>query len=97
MNLANFAILGWLLGGILIGATIFPRKWLGIVSRMVTLGVILVLFCMGLSLGGSPTLVQDLTQAGWEAVLFAAATIAGSVAVVALVARLFFSNKEGQK
>lgn len=87
-----FGILLFLVAGLVLGATVFPKRWLGINSRFITAGLVIVLFSMGVTLGGSPTFVQDIMSAGGQAAVFAVATIAGSVFFVWLFASFFFKE-----
>lgn len=89
MNLASFSILAWLLGGIAIGALVFPKKWLKAVDGAITLGVGLVLFFMGVSLGGDPSFFQNLLASGLPAAVMSLCTVGGSVLAVWLLSRLF--------
>ena len=87
--LSSFSILIFLALGILLGATIFPKKLLKLNNKLITIGVALLLFSMGASLGGSPTFFEDVVSAGGQAAVFAVATVAGSVLMVWLLTRLF--------
>ncbi|HKV44045.1 MAG TPA: LysO family transporter [bacterium] len=60
----------------------------GVVRRartLVTAGVVLILFTLGVRVGTDPLLMGRLPVLGAEAVVFAALTIAGSVLVVWLL------------
>ena len=76
--------------GILLGATIFPVKFLGINNKISQAGVVITLFAMGASLGSSPTFLADLEEAGLTALVFSAATVLFSVLAVWLIAKKFF-------
>ncbi len=92
--LSSFSILIYLVVGAVLGATIFPRRLLWANNRLITIGLALVLFTMGASLGGSPTLLADLAAAGSQAAVLAVAATAGSVLVVWLLTRLFVRGRE---
>ena len=94
---ASFSTLIYLAVGIGIGLTLFPKKFLKWNSKLQVLGIALLLFAMGASLGGSPTLLEDIKSAGGQAILFALATIAGSVLMVYLLTRLFLDKKKEKK
>ena len=89
MTFSSFFILLFLVAGLLLGMTVFPKKLLKANSLLMTVGIALVLFCMGASLGSSPTLLADLTEAGTVAIALSVASVAGSVLVVWLLAKLF--------
>ena len=88
--LGPFSLIVFFLIGIVIGLTIFPLKWLKANSWLQTIGISLTLFSMGASMAGSPTFLEDLRTAGVQALLFAAATIAGSVLLVYILSRVVF-------
>ncbi len=94
--LGSFAILVFLLIGIGLGLTFFPKKWLKYNNILQTVGISLTLFTMGVSLGGSPTFVEDMKQAGWQGFLFALVTVLGSIVMVYILVRLFLKRK-GEK
>lgn len=83
--------------GIVIGATVFPLKWLKANGRLQTAGISLTLFSMGASMGGSPTFLNDLQAAGLEALLYAVTTIAGSVLFVWFLSRVSMKKGGGGK
>ena len=89
MTFSSFCILLFLLAGLLLGLSVFPKKLLKANNLLLTAGIALVLFCMGVSLGSSPTLGADLAQAGVSALVLSVAAVAGSVAAVWLLAKLF--------
>ena len=93
----SFAILFFLLLGIGLGLTVFPKKWLKYNNILQTVGISLTLFTMGVSLGGSPTFLEDVKQAGWQGFLFAVVTVAGSTAAVYILVRLFLKGKEEKR
>lgn len=94
--MANFfssiSILIFLVIGLVIGWTCFPKKWLKVNSVLQTVGMGLTIFFMGVALGVSPTFLKDLTTAGWQAALFGIVTVLGSILVVYLLTRLFLKN-----
>mgnify|MGYP000961109460 CR=1 FL=1 len=92
MSLGSFSILAWLAGGAVLGALLFPPKWLRAVDGAITAGVALVLFCMGVSLGGDPAFLENLLSAGGPAALMALCTVGGSVLAVWALCRLFLKG-----
>lgn len=79
--------------GILLGATVFPKKFLGLNNKLSQAGVVLTLFAMGASLGSSPTFLADLKEAGLLAALFSVSTVVCSVLAVWWVGRRFFGKR----
>lgn len=97
MSLGTFSILGWLVGGVVIGALLRVRpRHQKIVDGVITAGVALVLFFMGVSLGGGPDLVRDLAAAGGPAAVMALCTVGGSVLAVWLLTRIFQTKGGGR-
>ena len=94
--LGPYALIVFFLIGIVIGLTLFPLKWLKLNGWLQTVGIGLTLFSMGATMGGSPTFLQDLRTAGVRALLFALATIAGSVLLVWALSRLTLGNGKGE-
>lgn len=69
-------------------------KGLKINSKMQTVWLILLIFCMGVSIGNSEEVMANLPQLGLKALLFAIGPILGSIAVVYVVSRIFLKEKD---
>ncbi len=95
--LGPFSLIVYFAAGILIGVTVFPLRWLRLNGWLQTAGIALTLFSMGASMAGSPTFLADLRTAGVRALLFAAATIAGSVLLVYILSRIALPRREREK
>ncbi len=104
MNLKNtFAILGIVAAGMLIGALIILKRLPGILGTFdlasyYTLVVLLciLMFFVGLDLGGSDTVIDSIRKAGYRVILFPIATMTGTmVAGVAACLVMGFSLREG--
>ena len=65
-------------------------------SRLQTVWLLLLIFCMGVSIGRNGAVVSSLPLLGGKAVLFAVMTAIGSIAVVYILSTLFL-EKEGKK
>ena len=65
-------------------------RWWG---RIQTIFLLLLIFCMGASIGRNEEVISSLSRIGMGAFLFAAATAAGSLLLVWLVQRCFFSGE----
>lgn len=89
----TYSILLYLALGVALGATVFPKKWLSMNNHLITFGLSLALFAMGVSLGGSPTFFADVAAAGGQAAVFAIATTAGSTLLVWFLAKLFLRGR----
>ncbi len=95
--LGPFSLIIFFVIGIVIGATVFPLKWLKINGWLQIIGIALTLFSMGASMGGSPTFLTDLRSAGVKAFLYAIVTIAGSVLAVFLLCRAIMKKGDDDK
>lgn len=65
-------------------------------SRLQTVWLMLLIFCMGVSIGRNGEIVKNLPLLGGKAVLFAVMTAVGSILVVYILSTLFL-EKEGKK
>lgn len=82
----------------------FLIGWLGLMkergirlnSRLQTLWLMLLIFCMGVSIGRDGEIVRNLPILGGKALLFAILAALGSTIVVYLLSSLFL-EKEGKK
>ena len=90
-----FSIIGIRLVGALIGYRFRAVKELKKVEKSIFLTILLLLFIFGLKIGSDRELIQNLGEFGWQAFVLAAAGLAGSLLVLALVSHLFF-KKGGQ-
>lgn len=74
--------------GVLVGATI-PMKdpQVALLGKLQSLGVILLLFVMGLSMGLDRNLLSQLNTLGYKALIYAGLTTFFSVAAVYLFTR----------
>lgn len=74
--------------GILAGAFIpLKEQQVGILGKLQSAGVILLLFVMGLSMGLDRKLLSQLSTLGYKALVYAILTTAFSIAVVYLFTR----------
>lgn len=72
------------------------EKGIQINSRLQTVFLMLLIFCMGVSIGRNEEVVKNLPLLGGKAVLFAILTIICSILVVYILSTLFL-EKEGKK
>ncbi len=83
--------------GICLGVAIFPKKWAKANSRIQMAFVLLILFSMGMGLGGNAHFFENVKEAGLQALGLSLATIGGSVLLVYIFTRLvpFKKNSKG--
>lgn len=83
--------------GFFIGYKGFLReKGIRINSRLQTVWLMLLIFCMGVSIGRNEEVVKNLPLLGGKAVLFAILTAVCSIIAVYILSTLFL-DKEGKK
>ena len=95
--LGSFSLIVFFVVGIVIGAAVFPLKWLKANGWLQIVGIAITLFAMGASMAGSPTFFADLRSAGMKAFLYALVSIAGSVLAVFLLCRAVMKKGEDDK
>ena len=75
---------------------LIKEKGIKLNSKLQTVWLMLLIFCMGVSIGRNGEIVKHLPVLGGKAVLFAIMTAVCSTIVVYLFSRLFL-DKEGGK
>lgn len=63
-------------------------------SRLQTVWLLLLIFCMGVSIGSNAEVIQSLPQLGGKALVFALLTVIGSIAAVFVISRIFLEGKD---
>lgn len=86
-------IISVMAAGIASGYVLRHRRWTKRLSGPILWTVALLLFLMGLSVGGNRTLISHLGSLGTDALLIAVCCTLGSVLTGALVYRLLFKNR----
>jgi len=75
---------------------LIKEKGIHLNSKLQTVWLMLLIFCMGVSIGRNGEIVKNLPVLGGKAVLFAVMTALCSIIVVYIFSRLFL-DKEGEK
>ena len=75
---------------------LIKEKGIKLNSKLQTVWLMLLIFCMGVSIGRNGEIVKDLPILGGKAILFAIMTALCSTIVVYIFSRLFL-EKEGGK
>lgn len=84
-----------LLLGVAVGAMIkFNEKQVKIISQLQTLGVLVLLFVMGISVGVNPDIVSKLSEIGISSLVFAVLTTFMSVVVVYFVTTMYMGKEK---
>lgn len=84
-----FIAIGLMLVGMGLGFLLRGRAWLGGLTRCVSPTIMLLLFSLGVAVGGNEALMRDLPELGGTALVLTLAGVAGSLACVALIRRSF--------
>ena len=77
---------------------LLKEKGIQLNTKLQTIWLMLLIFCMGVSIGRNGEIVKNLPILGGKAVLFSVLTIIGSVIVVYVLSTLFLEKaKKEQK
>lgn len=83
-------ILGVLVAGVLTGMLVrVIAKYIKLVQNLQQVGVLALLFAMGVGIGGNKELLSKIQLMGVKSVVFAVLTTAFSIAFVYLATRIF--------
>lgn len=91
-----FIVIGIMFGGIILGYLFRKKTVLQKLSKPITYTIYLLLFLLGISVGGNPEIISNLPSLGGQALLLAFAGTFGSL-LAAWVVNLFFFKKNAQK
>lgn len=84
-----YIALGILIGGMIAGRLLRGQGWLAATRRGVFPAVLLLLFLLGVAVGGNAALVRELPRLGGGALLLMLGGVGGSVFCVCLLRPLF--------
>lgn len=73
---------------------IISDKAIQLNGKLQTVWLLLLIFSMGMSIGMDKQLFSKLPSLGWKGILFAVVCSAGSVIVVYIFSKLFFTEEE---
>ena len=91
-----FVIIGIMLTGMLIGY-LLRNKRLSWIHRIITLLIWLLLFLLGIDVGGNTDIIRGLHSIGLEAFIITLAAVVGStLAAWGLWYLIYIRNKEGR-
>ncbi|MFV0546309.1 MAG: LysO family transporter [Bacteroides sp.] len=86
-------IIGLMFGGILVGYLLRQRK-LTWIHKTITLLIWLLLFLLGIDVGGNPKIINGLYNIGLEALVITVAAVLGSV-IAARILWQIIHKKQG--
>lgn len=81
--------MGLMLLGMLLGRLLRGQRCIGALSRCISPAIMLLLFFLGVAVGGNEQLMRDLPLLGGKALLLSLAGVAGSLLCVAVIRRWF--------
>ncbi|MCD8043460.1 MAG: LysO family transporter [Tannerellaceae bacterium] len=87
-----FIVIGIMFLGIALGYLLRKVKGIENLSKSISFTILLLLFLLGVSVGGNPEIVSNLSTLGWQAFLLAFAGTLGSVVAAGLVYRFLFKK-----
>lgn len=91
-----FIPIGLMLAGMALGFCLRRVAWLAQVQRAVMPTILLMLFVLGLAVGGDDTLMNNLPLLGGRALALTLAGVAGSMVAVVLIRRYFPGAQAGR-
>ena len=81
--------------GIALGYVLRRYRWLQRVEMTIMLTIFVMLFVLGLTVGGNEYVVENLPSLGGLAALIALVAMTGSAVLVSLVYHFFFKERGG--
>ncbi len=88
-----FIVIGIMFSGIAAGYLLRKVEILQRIGKPISYTILLLLFLLGLSVGGNREIVNNLPSLGWQAFLLAFAGTLGSVIAAGLVYHYFFKER----
>lgn len=83
--------------GVLIGNRFFPEKYKKINEKLQAVCTMLLIFCMGVTLGSREHFLQELGTLGWTSFLFFLFPAGGSLLLVYGLTRKFMPSEKEKK
>lgn len=84
--------------GFIIGyRRLIGEKWILLNGKLQTLWLVILIFVMGVGIGGNKEVLHQLPALGGKAILFAIISSAGSVAVIYFISKMFFRGEEKER
>lgn len=88
-----FIVIGIMFGGIAVGYLLRKVEFLQKIGKPISYTILLLLFLLGISVGGNEAIVTNLVSLGGQAFLLAFAGTVGSVLAAWGVYHLFFKER----
>lgn len=88
-----FTVLAIMSAGIILGYLVRHKKrFRKVIDSSINIAIYLLLFLLGISVGGNRTVVDNLGSLGFNALWLAVGAVAGSVGLSYLTYKLFFAT-----
>lgn len=84
-----FTAIGLMLAGIALGFALRSFQWPELLGRAIPPTIMLMLFALGVAVGGNETLMTNLPVLGGKALILTIACVAGSLLCIVAVRRFF--------
>ncbi|WP_301964337.1 LysO family transporter [Desulfovibrio piger] len=84
-----FTAIGLMLTGIALGFALRSFQWPELLGRAISPTIMLMLFALGVAVGGNKALMADLPVLGGKALVLTVACVAGSIICIMAVRRFF--------
>ncbi|WP_302555932.1 LysO family transporter [uncultured Desulfovibrio sp.] len=84
-----FTAIGLMLTGIALGFALRSLQWPELLGRAISPTIMLMLFALGVAVGGNKALMADLPVLGGKALVLTVACVAGSIICIMAVRRFF--------
>lgn len=90
-----FTVIGLMLGGMCIGFLLRKRQLAGI-HRIITILIWILLFLLGVEVGGNRQIIEGLATLGLEALVITLATVLGSCLAAWVLWKELYRRKGGE-
>ena len=74
-----------------------PEKCLNLTDKLITIGLVLLLFSMGAEMGLNDKIIANLDKLGFQALVLAAGSIAGSLSLIKLLESMVVDFRKEDK
>lgn len=89
-----FIILGIIILGVVLGGFITSPKAPARLSKALNIIIYVLLFVMGITVGGNPTIVNNLSSLGVKALIIALSSLVGSCIFAAVIYKRIYQRRE---
>jgi uncharacterized membrane protein YbjE (DUF340 family) len=90
-----FTVIGFMLGGMCIGY-LLRRKSLSWIQEFITVLIWLLLFILGIEVGGNRRIIDGLGTIGFEALIMTVSFVVGSCVFAWMLWYILYKRKEGK-